>query len=99
MGGSLPGRHHHYPLTGDDTIVRLMVVTRPEVDAMHPWITGRIVETMQHEARERAARTRSRPAALVPEPRRERVGLAVARLGYRIAGCVPRGVDGLAQPS
>jgi hypothetical protein len=56
---------------------------------MHPWITGRIVETMQHEARTRAAHSRTGRAP-ESEPRRERLGLAVARLGYRIAGCVPR---------
>ena len=63
---------------------------------MNPWVAGRIVEQMQIEAR-----NRGRDAQLVPrairaearakavherEPRRERVGLAVARLGLRIAG-------------
>lgn len=65
---------------------------------MHPWITGRIIENMQHDARTRAdnsrlghvAAPRRRPmqaeAREPREPRRERVGLAVARLGLRLAG-------------
>jgi hypothetical protein len=65
---------------------------------MNPWITGRIIETMQQEARNRGDEARlgrqatSRPShqpAIEPEPReprRTRIGLAVARLGLRIAG-------------
>jgi hypothetical protein len=65
---------------------------------MHPWIAGRIIENMQHEARSRAdesrlgrVATQHRPplqaeAREPREPRRERVGLAVARLGLRLAG-------------
>jgi hypothetical protein len=65
---------------------------------MNPWITGRIIETMQQEARNRGDEARlgrqatARPAsrrAIDPEPReprRTRVGFAVARLGLRIAG-------------
>ena len=64
---------------------------------MHPWMTGRIIETMQHEARARGDnarlghvathRERPRPAmgAEPHEPRRERLGLAVARFGLRLA--------------
>ena len=67
---------------------------------MNPWITGRIIESMQHDSRSRADEARlgrvanaHAPAPIrrtfVPEPeppRRERVGLALARLGLRIAG-------------
>ncbi len=61
---------------------------------MHPWITGRIIETMQHDARARGERERlghaaARDRALAPEPReprRERLGLALARVGLRLAG-------------
>jgi hypothetical protein len=66
---------------------------------MNPWITGRIIESMQHDSRSRADEARlgriaTRPAPHAvrapisePEPpRRERFGLAVARLGLRIAG-------------
>jgi hypothetical protein len=64
---------------------------------MHPWITGRIIENMQHEARTRgdearlgqAAPRRTPMQAEAREPRRERVGLAVARLGLRVAGRDP----------
>lgn len=74
---------------------------------MNPWITGRIIETMQQEARNRGdearlgrqatARPRHQPV-IEPEPRaprRARIGLAVARLGLRIAG--PRGEPVTAQ--
>jgi hypothetical protein len=62
---------------------------------MHPWMTGRIVETMHHEARNRAAYVRTQNEArelqrTTAEPRRERFGLAVARFGLRIAGCEPK---------
>jgi hypothetical protein len=64
---------------------------------MNPWIAGRIVETMQQEARKngeqdrlgRHATAHRRPASVAsPERHRPRVGLglAVARLGFRIAG-------------
>jgi hypothetical protein len=64
---------------------------------VNPWITGRIVETMQQEARKNGERARlgrhatahRQPASVAPtEHRRPRVslGLAVARLGFRIAG-------------
>jgi hypothetical protein len=64
---------------------------------MNPWITGRIIETMQQEARNRGAEARlglearrhpvDRPIDVEPrDPRRERLGLAVARVGLRIAG-------------
>lgn len=61
---------------------------------MHPWITGRIIDTMQHDARARAEQQRlghlardSRTRSAPPLPRgRERVGLAVARIGLRLAG-------------
>ena len=68
---------------------------------MNPWITGRIIETMQQEARNRGDEARlGRQATARPRheraihaepraPRRTRIGLAVARLGLRIAG--PRG--------
>ena len=87
-------------LTGDATGVMLMMVTEstePEAP-MHPWITGRIIDTMQHDARARAeqqrlgevarhARARAAPTrAATPLPRRERLGLAVARVGLRLAG-------------
>jgi len=88
-------------LTGDATGVILMGVTerRTEPEApMHPWITGRIIDTMQHDARARAeqqrlgdvarhARHRAAATGAPPLPgRRERVGLAVARIGLRLAG-------------
>ena len=75
---------------------------------MNPWITGRIIETMQQEARNRGdearlgrqatARPRHQPAIeREPRaPRRARLGLAVARLGLRIAG--PRGKLVTARP-
>jgi hypothetical protein len=67
---------------------------------MNPWITGRIIETMHQEARNQARQSRlgrdavhapaPAPArVLAPEPqeaRRERLGLAVARFGLRLAG-------------
>lgn len=63
---------------------------------MHPWIAGRIVETMQHDARGRVdqarlvreATRRSSPVLETEtrEPRRARAGLVVARLGLRMAG-------------
>jgi hypothetical protein len=60
---------------------------------MNPWITGRIIETMQQEARDRGAEARlGREARRHPvdreprDPRRERFGLVVARIGLRIAG-------------
>jgi hypothetical protein len=60
---------------------------------MNPWITGRIIETMQQEARNRGAEARlgrearRHPVDLEPrDPRRQRLGLAVARIGLRIAG-------------
>jgi hypothetical protein len=67
---------------------------------MNPWITGRIIETMQQEARNQGHQSRlGREAALhraapperarapeAREPRRERFGLAVARFGLRLAG-------------
>ena len=68
---------------------------------MHPWITGRIIENMQHDARNRGDDARlgrvasqHRPPMQLEareprEPRRERVGLAVARLGLRLAGRDP----------
>ncbi len=63
---------------------------------MNPWVTGKIIEQMQREARDNARRARlQREAGLrrrhatvaTREPRRERLGLAVARFGFRIAGC------------
>jgi hypothetical protein len=66
--------------------------------AMHPWITGRIIETMQHDARARGERERlghevtarrSAPRVEPRQPRRTRVGLAVARAGLRLAGRDP----------
>ena len=75
---------------------------------MNPWITGRIIETMQQEARNRGDEARlgrqdtARPRhqhAIEPDPRaprRARIGLAVARLGLRIAG--PRGKLVTARP-
>lgn len=54
---------------------------------MNPWVAGRIVEQMQIEARTRAHDDRVvHQAAQMREPRRERLGLAVARLGLRMAG-------------
>lgn len=53
---------------------------------MNPWIAGRIVETVQQEARKQGAQARQGRLAGAPEPRRKRVGLAVSRLGLRIAG-------------
>ena len=62
---------------------------------MNPWVTGRIIEQVQTEARERAREAelhraavtyRKQVAAETCEPRRARVGLAVARIGLRIAG-------------
>jgi hypothetical protein len=62
---------------------------------MNPWITGRIIEQMQADARESAHQSRlhrdamaqrRQAAADTREPRRERLGLAVARVGLRIAG-------------
>jgi len=61
---------------------------------MNPWITGRIIETMQQEARKNGEQARlghhahlhRRAMAAPREPRRARLGLAVARLGLRIAG-------------
>jgi hypothetical protein len=65
---------------------------------MHPWIAGRIIENMQHDARSRGddARLGHIAAQRRPplhsevreprEPRRERFGLAVARFGLRVAG-------------
>jgi hypothetical protein len=63
---------------------------------MNPWAAGRIIEQMQVEARNRARDDRlvrqamrardTRAPAPVHEPRRERLGLAVARVGFRIAG-------------
>ena len=65
---------------------------------MHPWITGRIIDTMQRDARARAeeqrlggaardGRTRAAATGAAALPRRrERVGLAVARVGLRLAG-------------
>jgi hypothetical protein len=62
---------------------------------MNPWMTGRIIEHMQAEARESARTAQLHRAAIahrrhaapeIREPRRARVGLAVARVGLRIAG-------------
>jgi hypothetical protein len=67
---------------------------------MNPWITGRIIDTMQQEAQQQARQSRlgheaaprrtTQPervlAAEAREPRRERLGLAVARFGLRLAG-------------
>ncbi|MGZ6979746.1 MAG: hypothetical protein ACXVJW_16670 [Acidimicrobiia bacterium] len=67
---------------------------------MNPWITGRIIETMQHDYRARGDEARLGRAATSPRraaheqaharntesPRRERFGLAIARVGLRIAG-------------
>ncbi len=64
---------------------------------MNPWIAGRIIETMQQEAQRNGAearlgrqatarRTRAPSVEAAREPRRARIGLAVARLGLRIAG-------------
>jgi hypothetical protein len=55
---------------------------------MNPWVTGRIVEQIQIEARNAASRDRTHRDA-TREAKRERVGLAVARLGLRIAGRKP----------
>jgi hypothetical protein len=57
-----------------------------EGGAMHPWIAGRIVTTLQEEARRHAAEARTGRALVSPPRRRERLGLAVARVGLRIAG-------------
>jgi hypothetical protein len=64
---------------------------------MNPWITGRIIEQMQHEARKNGEQARlGRQATHAEtlrdgppeprEPRRTRIGLALARVGLRIAG-------------
>jgi hypothetical protein len=53
---------------------------------MHPWMAGRIVETMQREARVRAAARGPAPPRPARVGFRARLGLALARLGYRIAG-------------
>lgn len=62
---------------------------------MNPWIAGRIVETMQQEARKSGEQARlgrhatshhQADVSQTHEPRRTQVGLAVARLGLRIAG-------------
>jgi hypothetical protein len=64
---------------------------------MHPWIAGRIVETMQHDSRARSDHARLARTAVAPrplgahdaeprEPYRARVGFALARVGLRIAG-------------
>ena len=61
---------------------------------MNPWITGRLIDQMQAETRNRAqqdrlhrdARAFRRITTRSPEPHRARVGLAVARLGLRMAG-------------
>jgi hypothetical protein len=62
---------------------------------MNLWVTGRIIDQMQAEARENARRDQLHRAAVTHrrqvaaadcEPRRARVGLAVARIGLRIAG-------------
>ena len=69
---------------------------------MNPWVTGRIIEQMQAEARDRGRQSRLHRDAVAQrrqvvaeprEPRRERLGLAVARMGLRIAG---RGADAAA---
>ena len=52
---------------------------------MNPWVAGRIIEQVQIEARKTAAREHLMHQAAT-EPRRERLGLAVARFGLRIAG-------------
>lgn len=74
---------------------------------MNPWIAGRIIETMHQEARNRGDEARlgrqatARPRherAIEAAPRaarRTRIGLAVARLGLRIAG--PRGAPAAAR--
>ena len=55
---------------------------------MNPWVAGRIVEQIHVEAQKNAHREhQSRQShRAIAEPRRERVGLAVARIGLRIAG-------------
>jgi hypothetical protein len=65
---------------------------------MNPWVAGRIIEQMQIEARSRAhedrlahqvADHRQEPglSGTPPhDPKRQRFGLAVARVGLRIAG-------------
>lgn len=54
---------------------------------MNPWVAGRIVEQIHVEAQKNAHRERTHHAhRAATEPRRERLGLAVARIGLRIAG-------------
>jgi hypothetical protein len=53
---------------------------------MHPWITGRIVETMQDEAKARARHADLGRNVREHERRRQRIGRALASLGHRIAG-------------
>jgi hypothetical protein len=58
---------------------------------MHPSGLTTIIDDQLHEAHQRARRARvareSRSSVVArPEPARRRVGLAVARLGLRIAG-------------
>ncbi len=52
---------------------------------MNPWVAGRIVEQIHVEARKNAHREHQAHQSTA-EPRRERLGLAVARVGLRIAG-------------
>jgi hypothetical protein len=65
---------------------------------MNPWVAGRIIEQMQIEARGRAHKDRlahqvadhrhepGLPGTRPHDSKRERFGLAVARVGLRIAG-------------
>jgi hypothetical protein len=53
---------------------------------MNPWIAGRIIETMQQEARARGEEARLGRGAAPRPPRKARIGLAVARIGLRLAG-------------
>jgi hypothetical protein len=52
---------------------------------MNPWVAGRIVEQIHVEAQKNAHREHQMHRATA-QPRRERLGLAVARVGLRIAG-------------
>ena len=66
---------------------------------MNPWITGQLIEATQRAARDNARQARvgrhatlarherrQEHAATSSEPRRARIGFAVARFGLRIAG-------------